>query len=55
LIDIGDGLMGRKERCPKCGSKKITVHADSKKCKICGHQWTGRIRRKTSGKEKVRF
>jgi len=47
--------MGRKERCPQCGSKKIRVHADSKKCNICGHQWTERMKRKTSRKEKVRF
>jgi len=43
--------MGRgKERCPQCGSKKIIVHTDSKKCKVCGHQWTGRVRKKTPKK-----
>jgi len=44
-----------KEQCPKCGSKKIVVEADSKKCGVCGYQWTGKIRRKTSKRDKVRF
>jgi transposase-like protein len=47
--------MVRKERCPQCGSKKIEVQADSKKCTVCKYQWTGKTQRKTSRKEKVRF
>jgi uncharacterized protein (DUF983 family) len=47
--------MGRKERCPQCGSGKITVSADSKKCNVCGYEWTGKIGRKESRKDKVRF
>jgi len=47
--------LGRKERCPQCGSKKIEVQANSKKCKVCGYQWTGKVRRKTSKKDKIRF
>jgi len=47
--------MGKKERCPQCGSKKIKIQANSKKCEICGYEWTGRIRRKTAKKDKVRF
>jgi ribosomal protein L37E len=50
-----DGLMVRKERCPKCGSKKIVIQASSKKCEVCGFQWTGKVRRKGFRKEKVRF
>ncbi len=47
--------MGRKERCPRCGSKKIRVRGDSKECRVCGYEWTGRVRRKAPRKEKVRF
>jgi ribosomal protein S27AE len=56
LTKGADGLMPRgKEQCPQCGSKKIAVEANSKKCGVCGYQWTGKIRRKTSRKDKVRF
>jgi len=48
-------LMGRKERCPQCGSKKITIAGNLKKCKVCKYEWTGKPRRKTHKKEKVRF
>ncbi len=47
--------MGRKERCPQCGSKQITITENLKKCKICKYAWGGKPRRKTSKKEKVRF
>ncbi len=47
--------MGRKERCPQCGSKKIKITENLKKCRVCNYEWTGRGRRKTSKKEKVRF
>ncbi len=47
--------MGRQERCPQCGSKKIIVTEDQKKCKVCKHTWTGKPRGKISKKEKVRF
>jgi ribosomal protein L37E len=47
--------MGRKERCPRCGSKKIEVQDNSKKCIVCGYEWTGRIGRKTPKRDKVRF
>jgi len=47
--------MGRQERCPKCGSKKITVENLNKKCKTCGFQWSGRAIKKTARKDKVRF
>ncbi len=47
--------MGRKERCPQCGSKKITMTEDLKKCETCNHEWTGRPQKKTSKKEKTRF
>jgi uncharacterized protein (DUF983 family) len=47
--------MGRKERCPRCGSKKIDFFSTPKKCKVCGHEWTGKGRKKTSRKDKVRF
>jgi ribosomal protein L37E len=43
--------MARKERCSRCGSKKIVVQAGSKKCEVCGYQWSGRIGRKTSEKK----
>ncbi|HEY4700042.1 MAG TPA: hypothetical protein VIH27_06725 [Nitrososphaerales archaeon] len=55
MVDGEDGLMARKERCPQCGSKKIVFQADSKKCEVCGYQWTGKVRKKTSRKGKTRF
>ena len=47
--------MGRKKRCPNCGSKKIDYYSIPKKCKVCGFEWTGKIRKKTFKKDKVRF
>jgi hypothetical protein len=47
--------MGRKKRCPKCGSKKVDVYSIPQKCKTCGNTWTGRERTKSSKKDKVRF
>jgi ribosomal protein L37AE/L43A len=47
--------MGRKERCPQCGSKKITITENMKKCEICKYAWAGKPTKKTSKKEKVRF
>jgi len=47
--------MARKERCPQCGSKKIVFQASSKKCEVCGCQWSGKTGKKTSRKEKTRY
>jgi transposase-like protein len=47
--------MGRKERCPRCGSKKFTIAANQKECKVCKFTWTGKSGGKTFKKEKVRF
>jgi rubredoxin len=47
--------MGRKERCPQCGSKKIAITGNLKKCEVCKHEWAGKTGRKTSKKEKTRF
>jgi len=47
--------MGRKERCPQCGSKKITITGNVKKCEVCKREWVGKLGRKTSKKEKTRF
>ena len=47
--------MDGKERCPRCGSKKLSVKGDLKKCKICGYEWKGRVRKKTDKKGKTRF
>jgi len=30
--------MGRKERCPRCGSKKITITGNVKKCNVCKYE-----------------
>ena len=46
--------MGRQERCPNCGSKKIE-YSIPKKCKVCGFEWTGKVSKKASRKGKVRF
>jgi len=46
---------GRKERCVNCGSKKITINGSTKKCNVCGYEWKGTPKRKTTKKEKVRF
>jgi uncharacterized protein (DUF983 family) len=47
--------MGRKKRCPKCGSGKVDVRAISQTCKICGYTWTGTGKTKAPKKDKVRF
>jgi hypothetical protein len=47
--------MGRKKRCPNCGSKKIKGTDGVKKCRVCKYEWKGKPRGKTSKKEKVRF
>jgi len=47
--------MGRKKRCPKCGSKKIDYYSTPKRCKICGFEWTVKRRTKSLKKDKVRF
>ena len=47
--------MGRKERCPHCGSKKIMIAEDVKKCNVRKYEWSGKLREKTPKKEKVRF
>jgi hypothetical protein len=47
--------MARKERCSQCGSKKIIVQAGSKKCEVCGYQWSGRKGKKPSKKERTRY
>jgi hypothetical protein len=45
--------MGRKERCPQCGSKKSTIAGNLKKCNVCKYEWGGKPRGKTS-KRKLR-
>ena len=47
--------MGRKERCPKCGSKKFMITANQKECKVCKNILTGKSGGKTCKKDKVRF
>ena len=47
--------MGRKKKCPQCGSKKVDFDSTPKKCKVCGFTWTGKGRTKIPKKEKVRF
>lgn len=54
-ISVRGERMGRQERCPECGSKKITVETSNKKCNICGVQWSGKTVKKTIKKDKVRF
>jgi transposase-like protein len=44
-----------KERCPNCGSKKITIESGTKKCKICHFEWTGKVKKHWTKKDKVRF
>jgi len=47
--------MGRKERCPRCGSKKIKIAANQKECKVCKYAWAVKLGGKTPKKDKVRF
>lgn len=47
--------MGRKERCPRCGSKKVDVYSAPKKCKVCKFTWGEREKTKAPKKDKVRF
>jgi len=54
-FEIEGWKMGRKERCPRCGSKKVDYFSTPKKCRVCGHEWTGKAKKRTSRKDKVRF
>jgi len=47
--------MGRKQKCPQCGSKKFVIIANEKKCNVCNYSWAGIHAGKTYKKEKVRF
>jgi transposase-like protein len=47
--------MGRKKKCPKCGSKKVDVYSIPKRCKTCGSTWVEKGRTKAAKKDKVRF
>ena len=47
--------MGRKERCPRCGSRKIKITKKQKECNVCKNIWTGKVGGKTTKKGKVRF
>jgi rubredoxin len=47
--------MGRKKRCPECGSKKVDFYSIPKKCKTCGFTWTGKEKTRDAKKDKVRF
>jgi uncharacterized protein (DUF983 family) len=47
--------MVRKERCPQCGSKKITIVEDLKRCNTCKFEWGKREHKKGYKKEKTRF
>jgi transposase-like protein len=44
-----------KEHCPNCGSKKITIESGTKKCRVCHFEWTGKIKKHWTKKDKVRF
>jgi len=47
--------MVRKEKCPRCGSGKTILENGSKKCKVCGFDWSEKIKRKSTKQDKVRF
>lgn len=48
--------MGRKEGCPVCGSKKISVdHEGNKRCNVCRHEWRYSAGRRTEKKGRVRY
>ncbi len=51
----GARKMGRKERCPQCGSKKIIATENQKKCSVCQYEWTGKASKRTPKKDKTRF
>lgn len=44
--------MARKAKCPRCGSKKIARGKMKRKCKTCGHEWSGTVKRRTPKKDK---
>ena len=47
--------MGRKEQCPKCGSKKIIITTNQKECKVCKNTWAEKVEAKHLKKEKLDF
>jgi len=47
--------MVRKEKCPKCGSRKIKIENGAKKCKVCSFDWSEKIKRKISKRHRVRY
>jgi len=51
----GGEKVGRKKRCPKCGSKKVDEYSTPMRCKVCGFTWTGTGKSKIPKKDKVRF
>ncbi|RLC65924.1 MAG: hypothetical protein DRH97_07320 [Chloroflexi bacterium] len=47
--------MGKKKRCPICGSKKVRKAGRELSCGTCGKTWSGKTKRPSSRKEKTRF
>jgi ribosomal protein L37AE/L43A len=47
--------MGRKKRCPECGSKKVDFFSIPKRCGTCGFTWAGKEKTRDAKKDKVRF
>jgi ribosomal protein L37AE/L43A len=47
--------MVRKKNCPNCGSRKITLKGNEWKCNICGAEFSGKSRGRTSKKGKKQW
>jgi ribosomal protein L37AE/L43A len=47
--------MVRKKNCPKCGSRKVSIKGNVWNCKICGAEFSGKSRGKTSKKGRKRW
>lgn len=43
-----------KRKMPEMRFKKI-IYEPSKKCRVCGHEWSVRARKRVAKKGKVRF
>jgi ribosomal protein L37AE/L43A len=47
--------MARKKNCPKCGSRKVSQKGKEWKCNICGTEFSGKSKGKTSKKGRKRW
>ena len=50
LLNAGIKKMVRKKNCPNCGSRKISQKDNELICNVCGVEFSGKSRGRTSKK-----